>query len=751
MKKQLIISILSLFISFFVIAQENERQKGHLNTSKFKQLNEELPTPNSQHTASGAPGVNYTQQKVDYQMGIILDDDTQRIYGEETITYHNNSTDSLEYLWLQLDQNKRAANSKTPDIQGSRASPLYSPKQFSDNFISAFDGGFNIEYVKNIDGSDASYIINQTMMRINLEQPLISGGTYSFKIKWWYNINNHIEQGGRSGFEHFPVDGNNSYVIAQFFPRLCVYNNVEGWQNMQFWGRSEFSLEFGDYEVSITLPADHILGATGILKNENEVLSKTQQKRLAKARNTFDNPVLIVTQEEASKAEQNKSKKTKTWTFFAENVRDYAFATSRKFIWDAMAVDINGKTVMAYSYYSKEANPLYGDHSTRAVAQTLKTYSRVTIDYPYHKAISVDGQMGMEYPQICFNPGRPNPDGTYSDRTKYRMLGTTIHEVGHNFFPMIINSDELQWTWMDEGLNSFVQLLAQMDYEDDYPLRRGIPKNIVSYMKGDQSKLSPIMSQGEDLYAFSNNAYAKPAAGLWILRHTIMGPELFDYAFKKYAERWKFKHPTPADFFRTMEDASAMDLDWFWRGWFYTTGNNDIGIKEVKKYFITDKPTEKAQNLVSRYGITIDQLPPSLYLVSENSEEFSEDLKTKKPSDYKLLSDYIDTNFSSEEKTTLKTPNYFYELVFEKLGDLVMPIIIEFEYEDGSKERKQYPAQIWRENDTEVTKVFPSTKAISKITIDPNKETADVNITNNSWPKATESKFSKFKKDQIKG
>ena len=751
MKKQLVISILSLFISFFVIAQENERQKGHLNTSKFKQLNEELPTPNSQHTASGAPGVNYTQQKVDYQMGIILDDDTQRIYGEETITYHNNSTDSLEYLWLQLDQNKRAANSKTPDIQGSRASPLYSPKQFSDNFISAFDGGFNIEYVKNIDGSDASYIINQTMMRINLEQPLISGGTYSFKIKWWYNINNHIEQGGRSGFEHFPVDGNNSYVIAQFFPRLCVYNNVEGWQNMQFWGRSEFSLEFGDYEVSITLPADHILGATGILKNENEVLSKTQQKRLAKARNTFDNPVLIVTQEEASKAEQNKSKKTKTWTFFAENVRDYAFATSRKFIWDAMAVDINGKTVMAYSYYSKEANPLYGDHSTRAVAQTLKTYSRVTIDYPYHKAISVDGQMGMEYPQICFNPGRPNPDGTYSDRTKYRMLGTTIHEVGHNFFPMIINSDERQWTWMDEGLNSFVQLLAQMDYEDDYPLRRGIPKNIVSYMKGDQSKLSPIMSQGEDLYAFSNNAYAKPAAGLWILRHTIMGPELFDYAFKKYAERWKFKHPTPADFFRTMEDASAMDLDWFWRGWFYTTGNNDIGIKEVKKYFITDKPTEKAQNLVSRYGITIDQLPPSLYLVSENSEEFSEDLKTKKPSDYKLLSDYIDTNFSSEEKTTLKTPNYFYELVFEKLGDLVMPIIIEFEYEDGSKERKQYPAQIWRENDTEVTKVFPSTKAISKITIDPNKETADVNITNNSWPKATESKFSKFKKDQIKG
>ncbi len=684
-------------------------------------------------------------------MDIILDDENQRIYGEETITYHNNSTDNLEYLWLQLDQNKRAANSKTPDIQGSGASPLYSLQNFSDNFITPFDGGFKIEYVKNIDNNDISYVINQTMMRINLERPLGSGETYSFKIKWWYNINNHVEQGGRSGFEHFPDDGNNSYVIAQFFPRLCVYNNVEGWQNNQFWGRSEFALEFGDYEVSITTPNDHILGATGILKNEKEVLTKTQQKRLTEARKSFDNPLIIVTQAEATKTEQSKSKKTKIWKFFAENVRDYAFATSRKFIWDAMAVDINGRTVMAYSYYTKEANPLYGDHSTRAVAQTLKTYSRVTFDYPYHKAISVDGQMGMEYPQICFNPGRPNPDGTYSERTKYRMLGTTIHEVGHNFFPMIVNSDERQWTWMDEGLNSFVQLIANRDYDANFPLRRGIPKNIVPYMKGDQSKLSPIMAAGDDLYEFGNNAYAKPATALWILRHTIMGPELFDYAFKTYAQRWKFKHPTPADFFRTMEDASAMDLDWFWRGWFYTTGANDIGIKEVKKYYVTDKPTKQAEKLAARYGMKVDQLSPSLYLISEDSDEFSEELKNKKPEDYKLLSDYIDSNFSSEEKTNLEVPKYFYELVFEKLGELVMPIIVEFEYEDGTKERKQYPAQIWRKNDIEVTKVFPSSKAITKITIDPDEETADVNTSNNSWPKTTETTFSKFKKSQIKG
>ncbi|UMB61340.1 M1 family metallopeptidase [Lutibacter sp. A80] len=754
MKKAFLLFLTILLSSPVILAQKIEKketQKGHYNISKFKQLNEELPTPNNQHTASGAPGYEYSQQKVDYKMDLILDDENQRIYGEEIITYHNNSKDYLEYLWLQLDQNVRASDSKSPEIQSRGLNTLYTPSQFSKTFMEdKFDGGFKIDFVKNMDDSDASYLINQTMMRLNLEKPLAPGQSYSFKIKWWYNINNHVTQGGRSGFEHFPEDGNNSYVIAQFFPRLCVYNNVEGWQNDQFWGRSEFALEFGDYDVSITTPADHILGATGVLMNESEVLTKTQQTRLATARKTFDNPVLIVSQDEATKTEQKKSKKTKTWRFFAENVRDYAFATSRKFIWDAMAVDINGRTVMAYSYYTKEANPLYGDHSTRATAQTLITYSRHTFDYPYHKAISVDGQMGMEYPQICFNPGRPNPDGTYNDRTKYRMIGVTIHEVGHNFFPMIVNSDERQWTWMDEGLNSFVQMLAMMDYEDNYPLNRGLPKNIVGYMKGDQSKLAPIMSKGDDVYQFGNNAYAKPATALWILRHTIMGPELFDHAFKTYATRWKFKHPTPADFFRTMEDASAMDLDWFWRGWFYTTGNTDIGIKEVKKYHITDKPTEQAIKRYERFGISKNDIPPSLYLVSEDSDEFTEDLKNNTAEDFSSLSNYIDENFSSEEKATLKSPKYFYELKFEKPGDLVMPIIVELEYNDGTKERKQYPAQIWRKNDAEVTKVIPTSKEIKKITIDPDEETADVDLSNNSWPKTAENKFDKFKKRQIK-
>ena len=757
MKKSFLIALSAVFLSGPLFAQEQESKpkelkSSHYNISKFRQLKEELPTPNSQHTASGAPGYAYTQQQVDYDMSLVLNDENQTIHGDEKITYHNNSKDALEYLWVQLDQNMRAADSKTPDISGGGPGALYSPSKFTKEFMGKpFDGGFKIEAVTDANGAPVNYMINQTMMRINLDTPLQPGAKYVFNIKWWYNINNYIEIGGRSGFESFE-DGNNAYVIAQFFPRMCVYNNVEGWQNMQFWGRSEFALEFGNYNVSITTPSDFVLNATGALQNPKEVFTKDQYKRYQKAQTTFDNPVLIVTPEEARATEQGRAKGTKTFKFYAENVRDFAFAGSRKYIWDGMAVKMGEGSVMAYSLYPNEANPLWEEHSTRAVAQTLITYSKHTFDYPYPHATSVSAaRQGMEYPMICFNFGRPDKDGNTSLRTKKGMIGVIVHEVGHNYFPMIVNSDERQWTWMDEGIDSFMEMLAEYEYDPElFPLG-GAPKRITRYMKGDQSRLSPIMSQGDNVFNFGANAYAKPAAGLFILRQTIMGPELFDHAFKTYAQRWMFKHPTPADFFRTMEDASAMDLDWFWRGWFYTTGNNDIGIKEVKKYHVTDQPTEQAKKLAERYGVSVEDLPPSLYLVSEDSEEFKPEMAGKKAEDYSLLNDYLTENFSPEEKSTMESPKYFYELKFEKPGDLVMPIIVEFEYEDGTKERKQYPAQIWRLNDDEVTKVFPSSKAIVKITVDPDEQTADVDTSNNSWPKNTETEFDNFKKNQIKG
>ncbi|GAA3609990.1 M1 family metallopeptidase [Flavivirga amylovorans] len=751
--KYYFLSVVFVSTSIFAQNQEKAKPQGHTDQNKFRQMKDVLPTPSNTRTASGAPGHEYTQQKVDYIMDIRLDESKNQIYGNEKITYHNNSKDYLEYLWVQLDQNMRAKDSKTPDINSDKFNGAFNgPVSFTKaNLKKTFDGGFNIDAVKNSDGSDLSFMINQTMMRINLPKPLAPGDTFKFQIKWWYNVNNHIIEGGRSGYEAFP-DGNNTYVIAQFYPRLCVYNNVEGWQNMQFWGRSEFALEFGDFDVKLTVPADHKLEATGVLQNEKDVLTKLQLKRFEQAKKSYKDPVFIVTQEEAEKAEKERSTKTKTWHFKANNVRDFAFATSRKFLWDAMAVDINGRSVMAISLYSKEGNPLWEEHSTRVVANTLEEYSKLTFDYPYNKAVSVHAQMGMEYPMICFNYGRPNPDGTYSERLKRGMIGVITHEVGHNFFPMIVNSDERQWTWMDEGLNSFVETLAELDYDPNF-ITGNLPKDMVTYMGGDQSYISPIMSQGDYVHQFGPNAYAKPAAGLYMLRHTIMGPELFDYAFRTYSKRWMFKHPTPADFFRSMEDASAMDLDWFWRGWFYTTDYTDVGIKEVKSYYLTDKPTEKAKEIAKQNNLNLDNYKDKLVYFAE-AEEGKIPENAKNISDFPALNNHLNSLSDEEKKakiTEAEAPRYFYEVTFEKPGGLVMPIILELTYEDGVKERKTFPAQIWRYNEHEVKKVFKTQKAITNIVVDPDLETADVDVSNNSWPKEVkQSDFDQFK-EKVKG
>ena len=557
-------------------------QNPNLNYNKFKQLYEELPDPNAYRTASGAPGPEYWQQKADYNIKVRLDDGTQRIYGEETITYTNNSPDPLNYLWLQLDQNVRAEDSDSYLVR-TGSLPERVSTQALGRFINPFDGGFKIDHIKH-NGVDLPHTVVKTMMRVDMPATLMPGQTFSFDIKYWYNINDRMQIGGRSGYEYFEKDDNYLYTIAQFFPRMCVYNDVDGWQNKQFLGSGEFTLPFGDYHVEITVPEDHLVAATGTLSNAKKILSAEHYKKFESAKSAFEQPVIIATQAEAETREQIKATKEKTWIFDATNVRDFAFASSRKFIWDAMAVKLgNGTTTMAMSMYPKEGNPLWEKYSTKVVAHTVKWYSHFTVDYPYPVAWSISAaQIGMEYPMICFNYGRCEEDGTYSRRTKYGMIGVIIHEVGHNWFPMIINSDERQWTWMDEGLNTFVQYLTEQQFEPNYPSRRGPAHKITNYMGGDKENISPIMTNSESILQFGANAYAKPATALNILRETVMGREIFDMAFKEYAERWAFKHPTPADFFRTMEDASAVDLDWFWRGWFYTTDNTDMAIKNVR-------------------------------------------------------------------------------------------------------------------------------------------------------------------------
>ena len=754
-----------IFLTFApqLISQEaEEKQEGHINNNKFRQLYQEFSSPNIYRAASGAPGPSYYQQQADYKINIELDDKNKMIYGDETITYTNNSPQKLDYLWVQLDQNVRKKDSPSLDRDSESVIPYYLPDSFDKEFLKdPFDGGFNVEYVNDINNKPLDYFINQTMMRVNLPKPLSTGEQFSFKIKWWYNINDHVKQDGRSGYETFPNDTNRAYIIAQFFPRMCVYNEVEGWQNQQFWGDGEFALPFGNYEVNITVPADHILEATGELQNRKEVYSKEMMKRFNKAKKSYDKPVIIVNQQEAMDAEKSFSNEKKTWKFVANNVRDFAFASSRKYILDMMAVKIGDDDVMAVSIYPREGNPLWEDYSTITVVEALKSFSKYTFDYPYHKAISVHAhQIGMEYPMICFNFGRPNIDGSYSDDEKFGMIGVIIHEIGHNFFPMIVNSDERQWAWMDEGLTTFVQYLAEQEFGekypeiiaplDNFPSDRGPAQLITDYMSVDQNFLAPIMSNPENVYYLGPNAYGKPAAALNILRETIMGKELFDYAFKTYSQRWMFKHPTPEDFFRTMEDASAVDLDWFWRGWFYSTDYVDIGLKEVNQYFVSPDPGEEMLKIMEDQGVPRNRLRPLIFF--EKYENDKNNLKDKSAlENSKLLVNYLNENYGQDEIGAMNVPKYFYEVVFDKPGGLVMPIIIDIKYEDGETVRKRYPAQVWRKNDKEVKKIITSDKKITEIVLDPDKETADIDERNNSWPKKEDqTDFDKFKSN-VKG
>jgi hypothetical protein len=752
------IKIFSIFVltAFFLSgqAEENYNKKSQFNNNKFKQLYEEFSSPNKFRTASGAPGQEYYQQKVDYNMEIELDEENDILYGKSLITYQNNSPDDLEYLWVQLDQNIRKNNSPSLDKNPSAMSELKQIESFVDDLLlKPFDGGFNIEYVNDSNGKSLKNLVNNTMMLIHPKSPIKSGDKYIFSIKWNYSINNHVKKRGRSGYEFFSEDGNKSYVIAQFFPRLAVYNDVEGWQNHQFWGNGEFALNFGDYKVNITVPADHILEATGELQNPKEVLSKVEFGRYKKALITKDNPVLIVNQDEVELKEKNTSKKKKTWKFIAKNVRDFAFASSRKFIWDMMVVPINGKNIIASSLYPKEGNPLWEEYSTKVVAQTLKTYSNYTFDYPYPKAVSVHAKnQGMEYPMICWNYGRPEKDGSYSDRVKYGMISVIIHEIGHNFFPMIVNSDERQWGWMDEGIDTFLQYLTEKEFDPEYPSRRGPPNKIVPYMSGNQEYIAPIMSNPENVFQLGPNAYAKPATALNILRETIMGKELFDFAFKTFSERWMFKHPTPEDFFRTMEDASAIDLDWFWRGWFYSTDYVDIGIKNLKRFYISPDPSKNVKDVFDGYGISKNELSPLVFMVTDDEESFDSNLMDGNPIEKSLpLKKFIDENYLEDDINKLRTSNYFYEIEFEKPGGLVMPVIFELTYSDGSKKIIRYPAEIWRKNDDSFKKVLITEKEIKNIKLDPNEETADTDLSNNNWPKIELPTDFEMFKSKIKG
>ena len=724
---------------------------------KFRQLEEILPTPNSYRSASGEPGPDYWQQRVDYTIDVRLDETDNSIHGSETIRYRNQSPHTLRYLWVQLDPNIFAPDS---DANRTRSGRIGFGNRASmgelDSILERtqrFDGRCMIESVTDSLGKGLDTFTVDTMMRIDLPEPLLSGQEFSLKIQWSYLINNSKLIGGRTGYEPFEKDGNSIYEIAQWFPRLAAFTDVTGWQHKQYLGQGEFTLEFGDYLVRITAPADHIVAATGELQNPNEVLSETQRERLEQAR-TAERPVLIVTPEEAKENEKEKSDQLKTWIFRAEAVRDFAFATSRKFIWDAQGHRVNDNFVMAMSYYPNEGNPLWSKYSTHAIIHTLNVYSRYTFDYPYPVAISVNGPVGgMEYPMICFNGPRPREDGTYSASTKYDLITVIIHEVGHNYFPMIVNSDERQWSWMDEGLNTFLQYLAEQEWEQDYPSQRGEPELIVPYMQSTNQV--PIMTNSDSIMQFGPNAYSKPATALNILRETILGRELFDFAFKEYARRWKFKRPMPADFFRTMEDATARDLDWFWRGWFYTTDHVDIALDKIDMYMVDRRtPDEIAADEKAKREAQLPTLSKSRNKeLTKRADQFPELKDFYNEYDPRAVTDQQRAAYqkaleqlSQREKELLANTDRFYRLQFKNVGGLIMPVIVLLTLEDGSTKEIRLPAEAWRVDANVCDTLVVTDQPIVKFELDPYRETADINRDNNHFPPVIEpTRFQLFK------
>lgn len=749
------------------------------SVEKFQQLESTIPTPTPQRIASGAPGKDYWQNRADYDISVELDDVKRSISAEATVTYHNASPDTLTYLWVQLDQNYLSHNADSrlaPNVKRG-----VDPDKISyaalDRLLTyeTYDGEMKISKLTDAQGEDLPHAVVKTMLRLDLPQPLAPGADFVFKIAWSYPINDCDHISARTGYEYFKEDGNCIYTIAQWFPRMAAYTDYGGWINKQFLGTGEFTLEFGNYTVRLTTPDDHIVAATGVLQNPDAVLTPSQRERLKQAQGEFKKPVFIVTPEEAKAAEKKPSKGKKTWVFQADNVRDFAFASSRKFVWDAMAVE--GAThppspdrkggisdrmfrppVMAMSLYPKEGMPLWDKYSTHAIAHTIQVYSRHTFAYPYPVAWSVNGAIGgMEYPMICFNGPRPEKDGTYPERTKYALIGVVIHEVGHNYFPMVVNSDERQWTWMDEGLNSFMEYLAEEEWENDWNHRRD-ERGMVDYMR--LRERVPVMTNSESIADLGPNAYGQPTAALNILREHILGREAFDHAFKTYARRWMFKRPTPSDFFRTMEDASGVDLDWFWRGWFYSTDHVDVAIDAVKWLQLDtrdpaiEKPLKKKEK---------DELPQTTtrernYPLPKRVDRFPElkdfydsfDESTVLPSEKKKFEGLIKELQEEEiDPKLLQTKRNFYVIEFSNLGGLVTPVILKLEFTDGSSEELKLPAEIWRFNTAQASKLLLTQKELKAVTFDPRQELVDTDIENNYWPRRpVKSKFQLFKDDK---
>jgi hypothetical protein len=536
--------------------------------------------------ATGEPGTAYWQNKADYKINAALNDVTNEIKASVIITYKNNSPFALPFLWLQLDQNLFAKNSR-----GQARMPVGSRSRYGDA-SNNFDGGYKITAVKNLTANaNANYIIDDTRMQVRLADAVkANNGTIQIQIDYSFTLPEY----GADRCGILKTKNGNIFTVAQWYPRMCVYDDIKGWNTEPYLGPSEFYLEYGDFEINLTAPANHIVVCSGELLNESEVLTATQISRLAEAKKS-DKTVMLRTAKEVNDPSSRPTGTTLTWKYKISNSRDVAWASSKSFIWDAAKINLpSGKACLAMSAYPVESDGNKGwARSTEYTKGSIENYSKRWFEYPYPWAVNVAANVGgMEYPGIVFCGSTAQTDG---------LFGVTDHEFGHTWFPMIVGSNERKYGWMDEGFNTFINSLADDDFnKGEYKGPKTDMTYMNQYMFGENTEA--IMNTPDALREanIGNSLYFKPGYGLELLRNEILGADRFDYAFKEYIKRWAYKHPTPWDFFKTMDNVSGEDLSWFWRGWFLENYRLDQAIEKVE--YTDSKPAKGAEVTILNLG-----------------------------------------------------------------------------------------------------------------------------------------------------
>jgi len=633
-------------LSVGAVDAEYRRAGGSDGDNVFKQIN--WASPNMMRSGTGYPGPDYWQQQADYTIQAHLEPDEGTVGASMSVVYTNNSPDTLDYIWVSLDQNLF----RTDSIGTLSRTPGSVMKMLEDDF----DGGFKIHSLQS-EGDDLEIKPYDTVGRIDLPHPLQPGEKLRFSMDFDFKIPPHLR---RMGSEK--VDQGEIFEIAQWFPQVCKYDDVHGWNTLPYIGTGEFYTDFGNYDVSITVPRTFIVAGSGKLANPGEVLTQDQQSRLGEAMQS-DDPIWIIEPDAVGTEDARPGIADEfTWHFKNEHARTFAWAASDAFIWDACKADVNTEdgqshTVLCQSFYPKEATAW--DHtdkdggSSRVIKHSIEFYSDFLFPYAYPVMSNINGpEGGMEYPGIVFCGARTSSRG---------LFGVTDHEIGHNWFPMVVNSDERRYMWQDEGFNTFINMYSRANfYDKEVNIKRAVMQTMAM---SDVPNNQPIMTSPDRMWPrwVGGLNYRKTGYGLYLLREFILGPDRFDQAFHGYTSHWAFKSPQPADFFRAMENGAGMDLNWFWRGWFLEPATLDqriAGVKHVEDGAI---------------------------------------------------------------------------VVLDNLGDMVMPVRMEIDYDDGSSEIVDLPVEIWAQTSRWRAGIKTHGRMISKITLDPDKILPDTDRDNNTW------------------